>query len=26
VGETYAAAMGALVLQVPFNYLPIFQR
>jgi squalene-hopene cyclase-like protein/prenyltransferase/squalene oxidase-like repeat protein len=26
VGETYGAAMGALVLQVPYNYLPIFQR
>ncbi len=26
VGNTYGAAMGALVLQVPYNYLPIFQR
>jgi prenyltransferase beta subunit len=26
VGNVYGAAMGALVLQVPYNYLPIFQR
>jgi len=26
VGDVYGAAMGALVLQVPYNYLPIFQR
>ena len=26
VGSVYGAAMGALVLQVPYNYLPIFQR
>lgn len=26
VGNEYGAAMGALVLQVPYNYLPIFQR
>jgi hypothetical protein len=26
VGTAYGAAMGALVLQVPYNYLPIFQR
>jgi len=25
-GSVYGAAMGALVLQVPYNYLPIFQR
>jgi prenyltransferase beta subunit len=26
VGNTYGAAMGALVLQMPYDYLPIFQR
>ncbi len=26
VGNVYGAAMGALVLEVPYNYLPIFQR
>ncbi len=26
VGNTYGAAMGALILQVPYGYLPIFQR
>jgi prenyltransferase beta subunit len=26
VGNVYGAAMGSLVLQVPYNYLPIFQR
>jgi len=26
VGNVYGAAMGALILQVPYNYLPIFQR
>lgn len=26
VGNAYGAAMGALILQVPYNYLPIFQR
>ncbi len=25
-GNAYGAAMGALVLQVPYSYLPIFQR
>ena len=25
-GNVYGAAMGALVLQVPYSYLPIFQR
>ena len=26
VGNVFGAAMAALVLQVPYNYLPIFQR
>ncbi len=26
VGNAFGAAMGALILQVPYNYLPIFQR
>lgn len=26
VGDTYATAMACVIMQVPFNYLPIFQK
>ncbi|MBI3845924.1 MAG: hypothetical protein HY292_14920, partial [Planctomycetes bacterium] len=26
VGEAYATAMATIILQIPYKYLPIFQR